>query len=304
MRGVFYFLLTCVLLASGSYAGTLPPDRGIYWDYSWKYGLDGASLDNPDAALADLKAMGIKRVHIWLNDQPRTQRDIQCDQTFAYSSDWNRERADKFVAALQSAGFHVALTISPWVTTQTYLDSLAHGPLLIARDAKKPVDIEYDMEANWTDGFQKALGKSCKSLINSQQAEAKLVAMTREISPRSQIGLSVAETYLNSHGALLKGSDWISPQAYRAGSVNDIWSSLQAHHYNRPVWFAISAQTKGFDKGEGPGLTRAQFAAEISAVTSLQRKNARQIPGYLVWGRREINSQFSDYGSDYLHGNK
>ena len=75
-RRTFAALLFAVALVSshGSTAAD-PIVRGLYWNFRHT-----DTFDNIDGSLSTLQALGVRRVHFWMNEPPVPRALLKCDR--------------------------------------------------------------------------------------------------------------------------------------------------------------------------------------------------------------------------------
>jgi hypothetical protein len=258
-----------------------PIVRGLYWNYR-----SADTFNDMDQSLLTIRSMGVTRVHFWMNEPPTERALLRCDDVFGFEDQRGRD-ARRFVRALKDAGLKVVLTFSPYVAIRDYVDSLfgRDGPVTIAREFRD-VDVELDLEGNWTDGYAPA---SCSKLVSAAEAKAAFVVALRANAPGVALGISTDTSRFGTHATIIRLADWVSPQLYSSKTFLSDFRKVRA--LGRPVWPALSVQA---------ATDRATFDGLLKTVDQLRACDPGVVDGYVIWGRRQIKT--TAYAGPYLAG--
>jgi len=243
--------------------------RALYWNTPPYGAMSAAAMD---AAIAELTARHIDRVHLWLNDQPTSS--MICTDTFQYVG-WSEATLEAFASRLKAAGLGVVLTLSPSAPTESYIASLS-GPLALAK--RTGADVEFDLEGNWTTHFGP---QNCGPLgqpPNLPELERRMLEVSRATAPGVQIGVSIQPRYYESHKVIVQGADWVSPQLYEM-SVDTMRASLDKleNIYSvKALWPAVRVDT-----------TLEKFIPAAKGAAGFA-ENDPKVRGVAFWGRNEL----------------
>lgn len=295
--GTIVFLLSTTF-GQNSAAEEYSLVRGLYWNKTERPSL---SIDKAGthASIAFIKSLGVGSVHIWLNDNdgPRT-----CDEKFDYHEQyWNPTTLRNFTRLLFDSGVRVVYVLTPKIQTQGFIDSLMKkdGPVGIAAEFDS-VDIEFDMEYNWTEKARNRLS-NCKTM-STETASTLLITALKKTSPTSKVIVSTTGNWMGEHEDIMKLSDIISPQLYedRYASIPHSASlSLRKflHAYpNKSVIPGLSIQCSDVDRKNGDCSEKNFFQDEILAA-SLHACDSGKYPSYTIWAANELRQKCSGSGS-------
>ncbi|HTR88425.1 MAG TPA: hypothetical protein VMI56_28350, partial [Reyranella sp.] len=293
--------------AASRFAGTPAPPRGLYYDFSYADAVSALGYteavvpEQLENTIRNIDAMGVSRVHIWLNDQPPSRANLVPCGGLSYTTigfqgrgvvqrlQWPSNLLRAFIERLRADRKTVVLTFSPYVPSAAYIESLAapDGPLDIAR--RYPgTEIELDMEENFT---EKLLPFQCGPLLSPYAAETALWQRIRAAVPGVQLGVSTTPYRIADHLELIRHADWFVPQLYGNASEGAYDSNQLLEQFEgakvaldgaRPrIWLGLGVHgALREDPAGGTVLFRSlQFAAA---------QDRRQVPGVVFWSRRTI----------------
>ena len=283
------------------------PIRGLYYNLSYASAVSAlGELDQVipaqlDDTMRNLNIFGFTRIHLWMNDQPPGSPDlIPCGPFSSTTLDtstypvtqrtqWPANLLRAFIRRLQSERKTVVLTISPYVPTDAYIDSLAasDGPLRIAREFPG-VEIELDMETNWTEA---GLPVQCGPLLDLSTAKRRLLKKIRDTVPNVRIGVSATYHHFDDHRELIRGADWFVPQMYGNAADGAHDSAMLRTRFEglKAELRALGGGAKQVFVGLGvDGSLREDSAGGTVFHRSMQFVQEQRAPGFVLWSRRSI----------------
>lgn len=296
--GIISFLFS-VFQTNESLADEHSVIRGLYWNKTQGPSLSTNKTGESDAIVL-VKKLGVSTVHIWLNDNdgPRT-----CAEKFDYHEQyWSPSTLREFTRLLVKSGRQVVYVVTPKIQTKEFIDSLMEtdGPVAIAAEFDS-VDIELDMEYNWTEKSRSKLS-GCKT-IDTKTASSLLVANLKRTSPKSKVIVSTTGNWMDAHKEIIELSDIISPQLY-----DDRWTSappeakallrkvLRAYP-EKNVIPALSIQCSDADR-ENTRCSQKNFTDDESLVASLHACDHEKYPSYTIWAANELRPKCIGNGSE------
>ncbi|MFM0654432.1 hypothetical protein [Paraburkholderia sediminicola] len=295
--GTIVFLLSTTF-GQNSAAEEYSLVRGLYWNKT-----EGPSLSidktGTHASIAFIKSLGVGSVHIWLNDNegPRT-----CDEKFDYHEQyWNPTTLRNFTRLLFDSGVRVVYVLTPKIQTHGFINSLMgkDGPVGIAAEFAS-VDIEFDMEYNWTEKARDKLSK-CETM-STETASSLLITALKKTSPTSKVIVSTTGKWMGEHEDIMKLCDIISPQLYEdryASTPRSASSSLREFlqaYPNKSVIPALSIQCSEADK-KNDNCSDNNFSQDEILAASLHACNPEKYPSYTIWAANELRQKCSGNGS-------
>jgi hypothetical protein len=305
----FRFRLAGWLVGAGTFlaaniASAETPVRAYYWNIG-----DGASADSvtDSARIARFKALGVREVHLWLNENRATPA---CGYVFHYTEGgaalWTAGRLEESTRALQAAALKVVYILSPDIRTISYIASLAApgGPLDVAARFTG-VDIELDVEGNG------ASPAPCPGDgLSLDDADRRILQTIHAATPTSRIVISTIQGFDARHPVLMDGADAISPQLYGAHYALPLAKAKAGFAYFRsayptkPLWVGLSVECAKSDADTGR-CSRALLESEVKLVADAHTADGPLVPKYVIWGEREAQQcpakpLCSVFAEDYL----
>jgi hypothetical protein len=285
------------------------PVRGLYWDYTYKE--TKGNTQDLNAAVDDIKSMGVDELHLWLNDNNPTFR---CDYVLQYSDiHWDATGLRTFINLLIKAGIRPVLTFSPIIQSKQFLQSLSapDGPFALAAEFNG-LDIELDLEWYWTERARVSNKEKQCSTYRTEQASADLLKAMHTITPHSHLRVSTTKSYLPENAHFIAAADIVSPQLYDGHLPLEIGTARQELtdfvHCNPDKVFTPAFSTECTPDDESHGRCgRKQFSEQLKWMYLQYTSDPKRYPGYIIWGREEVNLKCttvnpvcSSFGADYL----